>query len=207
MLKIWGRTNSSNVQKVLWLCAELGLEYERTDAGMQFGVVNEPFYKQMNPNSRVPTINDDGFILWESNAVVRYLAAKHRADALWPSDLRVRADADRWMDWASIMFLPVFTPLFWGLIRTAPEKRDMKAVHAAAAATAQSLRVLEQGLEGRSYVAGAAFTVGDIPIGVNLYRWFAFEGIDRPSMPAVDAYYRRLTERPAYRQTVMLPLS
>jgi glutathione S-transferase len=207
MLKIWGRTNSSNVQKVLWLCAELGLTYERTDAGMQYGVVNEPFYKQMNPNSRVPTIDDEGFILWESNAVVRYLAAKHRAEPLWPSDLRVRADADRWMDWASIMFLPVFTPLFWGLIRTPPEKRDMKAVHAAAAATAQSLRVLEQGLEGRNYVAGAAFTIGDIPIGVNLYRWFAFEGIQRPAMPEVEAYYRRLTERPAYRQTVMLPLS
>ena len=94
MLKVWGRTNSSNVQKVLWLCAELGLAHERVDAGMQFGVVNDAFYKKMNPNSRVPTIDDDGFILWESNAIVRYLAAKH-ASALWPADPRVRADADR----------------------------------------------------------------------------------------------------------------
>jgi glutathione S-transferase len=206
VLKLWGRANSINVHKVLWTLDELKVPYERVDAGLHFGVVNTPEYRAMNPNGRVPTIDDDGFILWESNAIVRYLAAKH-ASSLWPSDPRVRADADRWMDWASIMFLPVFTPLFWGLVRTPAEKRDWSAVRAAAAATAQSLRVLEQGLEGRAYVAGKEFTVGDIPIGVNLYRWFAFEGIERPGLPAVEAYYKRLAERPAYRKTIMLPLS
>ena len=207
MLKVWGRTNSSNVQKVLWLCEELKLPFERTDAGMQHGVVNEAFYKKMNPNSRVPTIDEDGFVLWESNAIVRYLAAKHSTGTLWPADARVRADADRWMDWASIMFLPAFTPLFWGLVRTPAEKRDPNAIRAAVTASAQQLRVLEQGLEGKQFAAGPAFTVGDIPIGVNLYRWFAFEGIERPPMPAVEAYYKRLTERPAYRKVIMILLS
>ena len=120
MLKLWGRVNSINVQKVLWALEELKVPYERTDAGMAFGVVNEPFYKKMNPNSRVPTIDDDGFVLWESNAIVRYLAAKHGAGTLCPSDPRQRADSDRWMDWASNHVAPVITPVFWGLIRTPP---------------------------------------------------------------------------------------
>src|SRR5262249_59110771 len=101
MLKVWGRVNSINVQKVLWALAELDVRYERTDAGMAFGVVNEPFYQKMNPNARVPTIDDDGVVLWESNAIVRYLAAKHGAGGLWPTELAVRADSDRWMDWVS----------------------------------------------------------------------------------------------------------
>src|SRR3989338_4758559 len=113
MLKVWGRVNSLNVQKVLWALAELKVSYERTDAGMQFGVVNEPFYKKMNPNSRVPTIEDDGFILWESNAIVRYLAARHGMGGLCPAGLRQRADADRWMDWASTTLQPGMHPGFW----------------------------------------------------------------------------------------------
>jgi glutathione S-transferase len=207
MLKIWGRNNSSNVQKVLWLCHELGLPHKRIDAGGQFGVVSDPAYKRMNPNSRVPTLQEDDFILWESNAIVRYLAAKHSPGGLWPGDLRVRADADRWMDWTSVMFLPVFTPLFWGLVRTPPEKRDSVAMAKAAAACGESLKVLEQGLEDKDYVAGDRFTMGDIPIGVNLYRWFAFKEIERPTLPRVQAYYERLAQRPAYRETVMIPLS
>jgi glutathione S-transferase len=207
MLKIWGRTNSRNVQKVLWACDEMNLPYERTDAGGQFGVVNEPFYKKMNPNCRVPTIvEDDGFVLWESNAIVRYLGAKHGAGSLWPTDLRVRADADRWMDWASVMLGAVFTPLFWQLVRTAPEKRDPSVIERAIRETGTTLNVLEQGLQGRPYVAGAAFTMGDIPVGVNLYRWLALE-IKRPSQPNVEAYYRRLTQRPAYQKNIMMPLS
>jgi glutathione S-transferase len=208
MLKIWGRNNSSNVQKVLWACEEMGLAFERIDAGMSFGVVNEPAYRKMNPNSRVPTIvEDDGFVLWESNAIVRYLGGKHGAGSLWPTDARVRADADRWMDWASIMFLPVFTPLFWGLVRTPADQRDPAKIEKSARDCAESLKVLEQGREGRQYVAGPAFTMGDIPIGVNLYRWFAFDNVTRPPSPRVEAYYARLTERPAYKKHIMLPLS
>src|SRR3989454_7315331 len=128
MLVIWGRNNSINVQKVLWCCEEMAIEYKRIDAGAVFGVVNTPEYRSLNPNGLVPTIDDDGFVLWESNAIIRYLAAKHGAGTLWPDDLRQRADADRWMDWATSTVAPAITPVFWGLIRTPAEKRDLKAI-------------------------------------------------------------------------------
>src|SRR6266403_1710213 len=130
MLKIWGRTNSVNVKKALWAAEELGLKYERIDAGMQFGVNNTPEYRRMNPTGLVPTIEDDGFVLWESHSIVRYLAAKHGAGTLWPNDLRVRADAERWMDWA-FTFQAAFRTVFWGLVRTPAEKRDMNAIEEA----------------------------------------------------------------------------
>jgi len=206
MLKLWGRINSINVQKVLWALEELGVPYERKDAGLQFGVVNEPFYRKMNPNGRVPTIEDDGFVLWESNAIVRYLSAKHGAGTLWPDDLRQRADADHWMDWATSTLAPAITPVFWGLIRTPPEKRDLKAIDEGAGKLGQAFEVLEQSLEGRDYVAGKPFTMGDIPLGAFVYRWYSLE-VKRPRLPRVEAYYRRLQERPAYKKHVMLPLS
>src|SRR6266702_1843690 len=136
MLKLWGRINSINVQKVLWALAELRVPYERSDAGLQFGVVNEPFYRRMNPNGRVPTIEDNGLVLWESNAIVRYLAAKHAPGDLWPDDIRTRADTDRWMDWSNSTFWPALRPLFMGLIRTPPEKRDPNAMEDARLTTA-----------------------------------------------------------------------
>ena len=206
MLKLWGRINSINVQKVLWALAELKVAYERTDAGLQFGVVNEPFYRRMNPNGRVPTIEDDGFVLWESNAIVRYLAAKHGAGTLWPDDLRERADADRWMDWTTSTVAPAITPVFWGLIRTPGEKRDLKAIEEGVEKLAQAFQVLEQGLEGRDHVAGRNFTMGDIPLGTFVYRWHALE-VKRPKLPKVEAYYQRLQQRAPYKKHVMLPLS
>ena len=206
MLKLWGRINSINVQKVLWALDELKVPYERIDAGMQFGVVNEPFYRKMNPNGRVPTIEDDGIVLWESNAVVRYLAAKHGAGTLWPNDLRQRADADRWMDWATSTVAPALTPVFWGLIRTPPEKRNMPAIEAEAEKVGQAFQVLEQSLEGRDHVAGKSFTMGDIPLGTFVHRWNAL-AVKRPKLPRVDAYYQRLQQRASYREYVMLPLS
>jgi glutathione S-transferase len=130
MLKVWGRVNSINVQKVLWALDELQVAHERVEAGMAFGVVNEAFYKKMNPNARVPTIDDDGFVLWESNAIVRYLAAKHGAGTLWPTDLKQRADSDRWMDWISNHVSPVIIPVFWGLVRTPADKRNLAQVGA-----------------------------------------------------------------------------
>ena len=206
MLKLWGRINSINVQKVLWALDELKVPYERIDAGLQFGVVNEPFYRKMNPNGRVPTIEDDGFVLWESNAVVRYLAAKHGAGTLWPNDLRERADADRWMDWTTSTVAPAITPVFWGLIRTPAEKRDLKAIEEGVEKLAQAFQVLEQGLEGRDHVAGRNFTMGDIPLGTFVYRWHALD-VKRPKLPKVEAYYQRLQQRAPYKKHVMLPLS
>ena len=206
MMKVWGRVNSINVQKVLWTLEELKVPFERTDAGMAFGVVNEPFYKKMNPNSRVPTIDDDGFVLWESNAIVRYLAAKHGAASLCPQDPRQRADSDRWMDWASSHVGPVITPLFWGLIRTPAEKRNMVQIAADAERTGQQFQVLEQGLEGKDYVAGKSFTMGDIVVGVNVYRWYALD-IKRPKLPRVEAYYAILQQRAAFQKHIMKPLT
>ena len=133
MLKLCGRVNSINVMKVLWALEELKVPYERVDAGMNFGIVNTPEYKAMNPNSRVPTIQDGALTLFESNAIVRYLAAKHGAGTLWPTDPAARADSDRWMDWASTTLQPVVTPVFWGLIRTPAEKRDARAIEAGVA--------------------------------------------------------------------------
>ena len=206
MLKLWGRVNSINVQKVLWAIEELKVPYERTDAGMAFGVVNEPYYKKMNPNSRVPTVDDDGFVLWESNAIVRYLAAKHGAGSLYPNDPKHRADSDRWMDWASNHIGPVITPVFWGLIRTPAEKRNMAQIEAEAEKTGQQFQVLELGLEGKDYVAGKTFTMGDIVVGVYVYRWYALD-VKHPKLPGVEAYYERLKKRPAFQKHIMKPLT
>ena len=206
MLKIWGRVNSVNVKKALWAAEELGLKYERVDAGMQFGVTKTPEYRRMNPNSLVPTIEDDGFVLWESHTIVRYLAAKHGAGTLWPTDPRARADAERWMDW-SFTFQNAMRDVFWGLIRTPPEKRDLKAIEAGAKRSAELIEaVLEKNLENRKYVAGASFTMGDIPIGCEVQRWMRVP-IERPRLPDVEAWFERLRARPAFLKIVDVPLT
>ncbi|HYN13552.1 MAG TPA: glutathione S-transferase family protein [Burkholderiales bacterium] len=205
MLKIWGRTNSVNVKKALWAIEELGLKYERIDAGMQHGVTKTPEYLKMNPNSLVPTIDDDGFVLWESHAIVRYLAAKHGAGTLWPNDLRVRADADRWMDWA-FTFQSAMRAVFWGLIRTPAEKRDLKAIEEGCKRSAELLAVPESALSKNSYVAGKAFTMGDIPLGCEVQRWMRVP-IERPRFPNVEAWFERLRSRPAFVRHVDVPLT
>ena len=205
MLKIWGRTNSVNVKKALWCAEELGLKYERIDAGMQFGVVNTPEYRRMNPNGLVPTIEDDGFVLWESHAIVRYLAAKHGAGTLWPSDPRARADADRWMDWAMTPWASI-RPVFWGLLRTPPDKRDMQAIEASRAKAAEQLAILDAALAGKQYVAGQAFTMGDVPIGCHVQLWMRLP-IERPSQPNLEAWFERLCARTAFKKIVDIPLT
>jgi glutathione S-transferase len=206
MLKVWGRANSSNLKKVTWLCEEIDLPYARIDAGMAFGVVNTPEYRKLNPNGLVPTIDDDGFILWESNAIVRYLAAKHAAGTLWPADLKVRADADRWMDWCTTTLGPAFLPVFWNLVRTPVAERNMKAVEDGANKTAEVLARLDAALAGRNFIAGDQFSMGDISFGplVYLVNNVAF---DRPKLANFDAWYARISARPAFRKVVALPVS
>ncbi|QYJ16463.1 Glutathione S-transferase GstB [Rubrobacter xylanophilus DSM 9941] len=205
MLKVWGRNNSINVQKVLWCCRELGIEYERVDAGGAHGFPEG--YERINPNRLVPTIEEDGFVLWESNAIVRYLAARYGAGTLWPEDPRARASADRWMDWQATVLWTHLRPVFWGLVRTPPEERDAAAIEEARKKTAGAWAILERHLEGRRYVEGEALTVADIPLGVSARRWFGLD-IERPSMPNLEAWYGRLLEREAFRDCVAgIPLT
>ena len=205
MLKIWGRTSSINVQKVMWAVTELGLAHQRVDAGLHYGGVNEPWYRAMNPNGRVPLIDDDGFVLWESNAIVRYLAAKHGSGTLWPTDLRVRAGADRWMDWATTTMAPIMTPLFWGMIRTAPEKRNPQAIEADRLKMEEVMAILDAALAVRPYLAGDTFSMGDIPVGCFTYRWYALP-MAHGEHPHLARWYARLQEHAAFRDHVMLPL-
>jgi glutathione S-transferase len=206
MLKVWGRANSSNLKKVTWLCQEIGLPYERIDAGMAFGVVNTPDYRKLNPNGLVPTIDDEGFILWESNAIVRYLAAKHAAGTLWPADLKVRADADRWMDWCTSMLGPAFLPVFWNLVRTPAEQRNMKEIEDGSNKTGEVLARLDTALAGRNFIAGDRFTMGDIAFGPIAYL-VNNVSFDRPKLANFDAWYARISGRPAFGKVVALPVS
>jgi glutathione S-transferase len=206
VLRIWGRINSINVQKVLWCCGEVGLRYERVDLGGPFGGNREPEYLRLNPNGLVPTISDDGFVLWESNAIVRYLAAKHAMGSLCPKDLAQRADADRWMDWQMGTLWASLRPAFIGLVRTPSHKRDQAQIAASIGKTSEIWAILDGHLAARDYVAGPAVTMADIPLGATAYRWFSLD-IERPPMPNLEAWYERLCARATYRANVMLPLS
>lgn len=205
-LRIWGRLNSINVQKVVWACAELRLPFDRTDAGGAFGIVATPEYKAMNPNSVVPVIDDDGFVLWESNAITRYLAAKHGAGTLWPADLQVRADADRWMDWQTTEYSPAMRFAFWQLVRTAREKQDAAVVEESRAKSEAATAILDAALAGRKFIAGEQFTMGDISLGVAAHRWLNLP-IAREPRPALEAWYARLMARPAAAAVLVSPIS
>lgn len=211
MLKIWGRTNSSNVQKVLWLCEELGLAFDRVDIGGAFGGNKEPAYLALNPNGLVPTIEDNGLVLWESNSILRYLAgqygaAKPATATLLPATPATRADVERWMDWQiSTLNGPVGT-IFIGLVRTPPEKRDAGAIEAGRKGAAAAFDILDRHLAGRDFVGGSNFTIGDIPAGIAAWRWFNLP-VERPNQPHLRAWYERLLQRPGYKKYVALPMS
>ena len=202
-LTIWGRHTSSNVQKLLWGCAEMGVVFKRPDMAGKFGFTDD--YLVMNPNRVVPTIDDDGFILWESNACLRYLAEKYGRGGLWPEDSHVRADADRWMDWQTATFWPALRPVFHQMIRTPPEDQDAELIANGIAAAGEISAVLDAALADRPFVAGDTLTMGDIPIGGVIYRWYALD-IDRPDRPNIRAWYERLQERPGFAEHIMIPL-
>lgn len=205
MLKIWGRNTSSNVQKAMWAVGEMGLKYERIDIGGPFGMNKEPKYLAMNPNGLVPTLEeDDGFLLWESNSIVRYLAAQHGA-ALEPKELKARALASQWMDWQLSVAGPGITPAFWGLIRTPPAKRDHAAITASQQKTIENMRMLDGALANTAYVAGDAFSYGDIPVGVMAYRFTKLVP-DRPKLPHLERWYAALEQRkPFIEHVVSIP--
>lgn len=206
MLKIWGRPNSNNVRKVLWCAEELGLAYERIDAGGAFGRVDEPGFLAMNPNARIPVLEDGEQVLWESNAIVRYLAARYSQGELWPENPGERALADRWMDWASTTFVPVFTPVFIGLVRTPASQRDQALIEVALRQCESALLVLDAELARRPFLSGDALGIGDIPMGTFIYAWFGL-AIDRPALPNVERWYQALCSRTAYQCAVMTELT
>jgi glutathione S-transferase len=202
VLKVWGRASSNNVQKVTWCCDELGVPYERVDAGGNFGGTDTPEYRAMNPNGLVPTVQDGDLTLWESNAIVRYLAARHGEGTLWPEDPAARAFADRWMDWQMGTFWAAFRVAFLGLTRSgfgaSPEE-----IGESLKSTSKALAILDGHLADADYVAGERVTMGDVALGPGVYRWLNVE-IERPSLPNLEAWHERLTQRPAYRKNVMV---
>ncbi len=207
MITVWGRKNSVNVQKALWALAELGKPFERQDVGGAFGGLDTPEYVAMNPNKRIPTLVDnDGTVIWESNAIVRYLCARYRVSTLWPDDPVARGHADMWMDWQVTTILPDMFTTFWGLVRTPAEKRDMPAIEAAAERMGQSWSHLDNWLSDKPYVAGDSFSMGDIPVGCFVWRYSQLD-IVRPSLPNLDAWHNRLQTRKGFQEHVMQPLS
>jgi len=207
MLKVWGRKNSSNVRKVLWCVEELALPYEREEAGGAFGVVDSLEFRKLNPNGRVPMLEDNGFVLWESNVIVRYIAAQYGSDTSWyQNDNRVRAQADKWMDWTSTSFAVAFRDVFWGILRTPAAEQDWAKINASINACAALLVIVDQALSEKPYLSGDEIGMGDIPLGSFIYAWFEMP-IERPSMPHLQAWYERLKLRPAYRNAVMTALT
>ena len=210
MIKIWGRNTSANVQKVMWAVGEIGLAHERIDIGGPFGKNREPAYLAMNPNGLVPTLEEeDGFLLWESNSIVRYLAAKHRASVLEPADLRARAraSASTWMDWQLSVLAPAIFACFWGLVRTPPEKRDHAAIEESKKKTTAAIAILDADLARNGYVAGDAFSYGDIPAAVmaNRYRQLVPE---RPPLRNFERWYAAIAARQAFKdQVAAVPLA
>jgi glutathione S-transferase len=205
MLRIWGRISSINVQKVVWCALELGCEFERIDAAGEFGVVDTAEYGRLNPNRKVPVIEDEGFVLWESNAIVRYLCAKHGDKELMPASLTARADCDRWMDWQATEFSTGLRDAFWQLIRVPEPARQLALVEESIRRSEAMVAILDDALADRDYLVGDSFTMADIPAGCTVHRWLGLP-IERIPRPNVDKWYERIMNRPAARQVLTLPL-
>jgi glutathione S-transferase len=206
MLKIWGRTTSSNVQKVLWCCGELGLEYERVDLGGPFGGNQDPEYLAMNPNGLVPTIKDGDLVMWESNTICRYLCSTYDGGRLYPTAPVARTHVERWMDWQLSSIGPPMGALLFGLIRTKPEQRDHAVIEAARRKALAAWMIVEDALEGRRFLAGPEMTLAEITLGTLVYRWHAFS-IERPLLKNLKAWYERMRERPPFKQYIEIPIT
>jgi len=207
-LKIWGRANSVNVQKVLWCLRELDLSYERIDAGMAFGRNDQPAYLAMNPNGRVPTLVDGDFVLWESNSIMRYLVLAYREGSpIYPQAPKRRAAVDRWLDWTLSTLQPVDRPVFWALVRTPLEQRNMVAIQKDADAEAVQWRIVDAQLATRRFIEGDDFTIADIAIGAYARRWFGVEGVKKPVLPNLVRWFGQFADRAGFAQFVAPPMS
>ncbi len=206
MLKIWGRKTSSNVQKVLWCCGELGIAFDRIDVGGAFGGNQDAEYLALNPNGLVPTIRDGDLILWESNTICRYLASTHSGERLYPSAPAERAKVERWMDWQLSTMGPPMGTLLYGLIRSKPEQRDPAAIEAARRKAAAAWMIVEDALAAAPFLAGPEMSLAEIVLGSLVYRWHAFP-IERPPLPKLKAWYDRMRERPAFKTHIEIPIT
>ena len=207
MLQLYGRANSSNVIKVIWCLEEMGVPYRRIDAGLQYGMVDTPEYRRMNPNGVVPTLEENGFILWESNAILRYLASTNPAGArFWPGDARARAHVDQWMDWQQTVLNAPQSVVFQGLVRQTVAQRNMAAIAEAAEKVGRAYSILDSALVHHPYVAGPDLSLADFTLGIHVHRWFNFS-IVRLDLPHLRAWYDRLLARPAFAAHVAIPLT
>lgn len=204
MLKIWGRKTSVNVQKVMFAVGELGLKHQRFDFGGPFGGLDTPEYGLLNPNRLVPTIDDEGFVLWESNAITRHLAQRYGRGTLSPADELGFAKADSWMDWSlTTIYSDIISTCFLQMIRTPASERNVALVDAASRRAGEKLAILDKQLNGRHFIMGENVTIADVAIGTLMYRYFNLP-IQRPSLPNVESWYKRLAARPAYQAHVMV---
>ncbi len=206
MLKIWGRRNSINVQKVLWTAELCGQAYVSTEVGGPFGGTDTPQYLAMNPTRLVPTLQDGDEAIWESNAIVRYLAARYGADGLYPADPALRSRAERWMDWQLSTLNKPMRDLFWGYVRLPPEKHDPARMAKALVLAAEAMALLDAHLATHRFVAGDHFTMGDIPVGCFSWRWFQLP-LDRPALPHLKRWHASLHDIPGYRKHVMVTMT
>jgi glutathione S-transferase len=206
MITVWGRANSTNVIKVLWLCEELNLPFTRKDVGGQFGGLRTPEFLALNPNGVIPVIEDNDVVVWESHSVLRYLAQKYGSSAFYPDEPAARSHVERWLDWHISTLAPALNPVFIALYRTPPEKLDRAALDAMIERLSAAMAQLESHLSTHPFIAGASFSIADVAFGNSVWRWFAFP-IERPQLPHLEEWQARISDRSGYRKYVAQPLS
>jgi len=206
MITIWGRNTSANVQKVLWLCDEIGLKFQRKDVGGPFGGLNTPEFLALNPNQVIPVIQDQDFVVWESHAIMRFLAAKYGHESIYPTELQARSNVERWLDWQLGTLSPAITPVFISLYRTPSTERNGGNVARQVSVLTETLVSLDRQMSCRPYIAGEHFTIADIAFGNSIWRWLAFPVV-RPVLPNLLAWQARVASRPAYQTHIAQPLS
>jgi glutathione S-transferase len=205
---IWGRANSVNVQKVLWCAAEIDLPLTRIDAGMAFGHNDQPHYLKMNPTGRIPTLVDGAFVLWESNAILRYLMLAYApASTIYPANPKIRASIERWLDWTLSTLQPAERPVFWGLVRTPPAERNVVQLQKDADEVAKLWAILDAHLDGRDVMEGDDFSLADLALGTYARRWFGVEGVRKPDLPNLARWFASISARPGFVTHVAPPLS
>ncbi len=205
MLTVWGRKTSSNVQALMWCIGEMNLPFKRHDVGHKYGGTDSDEFYALNPNRTIPVLQDDSCApLWETGAILRYLANRYGAESFWPSELLAKTEVDRWAEWSKLNIAQAFTaPVFWRVVRTPEDKRNAEAISSAVESFETKLQIAEERLEKQSFLVGESLTLADIQFGHVLYRYYDIN-IDRRPLPNVQAYYMRLTSRQAFREHVMV---